>query len=284
MISTGACLDAIERLRRGIAEADAVVVGAGSGLSTASGMTYSGERFERNFADFIGRYGYRDMYTAGFYSYPTPEEFWAYWSRHIHLNRYAQDAGPAYRRLRALMSGKDCFVITTNVDHCFQKAGFDVSRLFFTQGDYGLWQCARPCHQETYDNEAPVRRMVAEQRNMRIPSELVPRCPRCGGPMANNLRSDDTFVEDEAWHLAAGRYRDFLRKHEGARVLFLELGVGWNTPGIIKYPFQRMAVRNERAVYACVNLGEAAAPRELEGRSILVDGDIGEVLRELEEA
>ena len=284
MISTGACLDAIERLRRGIAEADAVVVGAGSGLSTASGMTYSGERFESNFADFIGRYGYRDMYTAGFYPYPTPEEFWAYWSRHIHLNRYAQDAGPAYRRLRDLMSGKDCFVITTNVDHCFQKAGFDVSRLFFTQGDYGLWQCARPCHQETYDNEAPVRRMVAEQRNMRIPSELVPRCPRCGGPMANNLRIDDTFVEDEAWHLAAGRYRDFLRGHEGARVLFLELGVGWNTPGIIKYPFQRMAAGNERAVYACVNLGEAVAPRELEGCSILVDGDIGEVLRELEEA
>ena len=284
MTSTGACSDAIERLRRGIAEADAVVVGAGSGLSTASGLTYSGERFESNFADFIGRYGYRDMYTAGFYPYPTPEEFWAYWSRHIHLNRYAQDAGPAYRRLRALMSGKDCFVITTNVDHCFQKAGFDELRLFCTQGDYGLWQCAKPCHQRTYDNEAPVRRMVAEQRDMRIPTELIPRCPRCGGPMANNLRSDDTFVEDEAWHLAAGRYRDFLRGHEGARLLFLELGVGWNTPGIIKYPFRRMAAGNERAVYACVNLGEAAAPRELEGRSILVDGDIGEVLRELEEA
>ena len=284
MISTGACLDAIERLRREISGADAVVVGAGSGLSAASGLTYSGERFEKNFADFIGRYGYRDMYTAGFYPYPTPEEFWAYWSRHIHLNRYAQDAGPAYRRLRNLMGGKDCFVITTNVDHCFQKAGFDALRLFCTQGDYGLWQCARPCHQETYDNEAPVQRMVSEQRDMRIPTELIPRCPRCGGPMANNLRCDDTFVEDEAWRLAAGRYADFLRKHEGARILFLELGVGWNTPGIIKYPFRRMSTRNERAVYACVNLGEADAPRELEGRAILVDGDIGEVLRNLEEA
>lgn len=284
MISTGACLDAIERLRREISGADAVVVGAGSGLSAASGLTYSGERFEKNFADFIGRYGYRDMYTAGFYPYPTPEEFWAYWSRHIHLNRYAQDAGPAYRRLRNLMGGKDCFVITTNVDHCFQKAGFDALRLFCTQGDYGLWQCARPCHQETYDNEAPVQRMVSEQRDMRIPTELIPRCPRCGGPMANNLRCDDTFVEDEAWHFAAGRYADFLRKHEGARVLFLELGVGWNTPGIIKYPFRRMSTRNERAVYACVNLGEADAPRELEGRAILVDGDIGEVLRNIEEA
>lgn len=284
MRSIDACSDAIERLRRGIAEADAVVVGAGSGLSTASGTTYSGERFERNFADFIGRYGYRDMYTAGFYPYPTREEYWAYWSRHIHLNRYARDAGPAYRRLRRLMGDKDGFVITTNVDHCFQKAGFDALRLFCTQGDYGLWQCARPCHQETYDNEAPVRRMVLEQRNMRIPSELLPRCPRCGGPMANNLRIDDAFVEDEAWHLAAGRYADFLREHEGARVLFLELGVGWNTPGIIKYPFWRMAVKNERAVYACVNLGEVTAPRELEGRAILIDGDIGEVLSDLDGA
>lgn len=281
MRSIDACSDAVERLRRELAEADAVVVGAGSGLSTASGLTYSGERFERHFADFIGRYGYRDMYTAGFYPYPTPEEYWAYWSRYIHLNRYAQDAGPAYHRLRDLMSGKDGFVITTNVDHCFQKAGFDALRLFCTQGDFGLWQCAKPCHQKTYDNEATVRRMVLEQRDMRIPSELIPRCPRCGGPMANNLRSDDTFVEDEAWHLAAGRYTDFLREHEGARLLFLELGVGWNTPGIIKYPFQRMAARNERAVYACVNLGNATAPRELEGRAILIDGDIGEVLNDL---
>lgn len=281
MRSIDACSDAIERLRREIAEADAVVVGAGSGLSTASGLTYSGERFERHFADFIGRYGYRDMYTAGFYPYPTPEEYWAYWSRYIHLNRYAQDAGPSYHRLRDLVDGKDAFVITTNVDHCFQKAGFDALRLFCTQGDYGLWQCAKPCHQKTYDNEATVRRMVAEQKDMRIPSELIPRCPRCGGPVANNLRSDDTFVEDEAWHLAAGRYTDFLREHEGARLLFLELGVGWNTPGIIKYPFQRMAARNERAVYACVNLGNATAPRELEGRAILIDGDIGEVLNDL---
>ena len=284
MRSTGACSDAVERLRREITEADAVVVGAGSGLSTASGLTYSGERFERNFADFIGRYGYRDMYTAGFHPYSTREEYWAYWSRHIHLNRYARDAGPAYRRLRRLMGDKDGFVITTNVDHCFQKAGFDALRLFCTQGDYGLWQCAKPCHQKTYDNEALVRRMVAEQRDMRIPTELVPRCPRCGGPMANNLRIDDAFVEDEAWHLAAGRYADFLREHEGARVLFLALGVGWNTPGIIKYPFWRMAVKNERAVYACVNLGEVTAPRELEGRAILIDGDIGEVLSDLDGA
>ncbi len=281
MRSTAAYSESIERLRQELEEADAVVVGAGSGLSTASGLTYSGERFESNFADFIAKYGYSDMYTAGFYPYPTPEEFWAYWSRHIHLNRYAQDAGPAYRELRNLTDGKDGFVITTNVDHCFQKAGFDLLRLFYTQGDYGRWQCAKPCRQETYDNEAPVRRMVAEQRAMRIPTELVPRCPRCGGPMTNHLRVDDTFVEDAAWHRASGRYADFLRAREGARVLFLELGVGGNTPGIIKYPFWRMTARNERAVYACINLGEAVAPRELAERAILIDGDILQVLRDL---
>lgn len=280
--STGACSRELDALRRELAQAEAVVVGAGSGLSAASGLTYSGERFESHFADFIARYGYRDMYTAGFHPYPTPEEHWAYWSRHIHLNRYAQDSGPAYRSLRNLMDGKNCFVITTNVDHCFPKAGFDEDRLFCTQGDYGLWQCARPCHEATYGNEEPVSRMVAEQRDMRIPTELVPRCPRCGGPMTNHLRVDDTFVEDAEWHRAAGRYADFLREHEGAHVLFLELGVGENTPGIVKYPFWRMAGRNARAVYACVNRGEAFAPQALEGRAILIDEDIGKVLSDLE--
>lgn len=281
MRSTAGYSESIERLSAELEAADAVVVGAGSGLSTASGLAYSGERFESSFADFIGRYGYRDMYTAGFYPYPTPEEFWAYWSRHIHLNRYAQDAGPAYSKLRSLIDGKDGFVITTNVDHCFQKAGFDALRLFYTQGDYGLWQCAKPCHAETYGNEAPVRRMVAEQRDMRVPTELLPRCPRCGGPMANHLRCDDTFVEDEGWHRAAARYADFLRRHEGARVLFLELGVGGNTPGIIKYPFWRMVARSEKALYACVNQGEAVAPRELAERAILIDADILKVLSDL---
>lgn len=256
-----------------------MVVGAGSGLSAAAGLTYDGPRFRARFADFIAKYHVRDMYSAGFYPYPTPEEFWAYWSRHIYCNRYGQPVGGPYRDLLELVGAKDYFVLTTNVDHCFQRAGFEKARLFYTQGDYGLWQCAKPCHQKTYDNEAAVRRMVAGQRDMRVPSELIPRCPVCGGPMSMNLRCDETFVQDEGWYAAAGRCRDFLEDHAGARVLFLELGVGGNTPAIIKYPFWKMTIEDPNAVYACVNLGEAAAPREIAGRSICVDLDIGEALQ-----
>ncbi len=255
-----------------------MVIGAGAGLSAAAGFTYSGPRFTENFSDFIKAYGIRDMYSGGFYPFETPEEYWAWWSRHIFLNRYVDPPKPVYRDLLALVRNRDYFVLTTNVDHCFQKAGFDKHRLFYTQGDYGLWQCSLPCHQATCDNEEIVRRMVAEQRDMRVPTELVPRCPVCGRPMVPNLRCDDAFVQDAGWHAAAERYAAFLRRHEGLRVLYLELGVGTNTPVIIKYPFWRMTARNPNAVYACVNQGEAYAPREIGARSVCVDGDIAEVL------
>ena len=269
------------RLRSALEEADAVVVGAGAGLSTAAGLTYAGERFERLFGDFIARYGFRDMYSAGFYPYPTLEEHWAYWSRYIWHNRYVDAPKDTYAVLRRLLADKDFFVLTTNVDHQFQRAGFPKGRLFYTQGDYGLWQCSEPCHNATYDNFDTVRRMVKEQRDMRVPAELVPRCPRCGKPMAMNLRADDTFVEDAGWHEAAARYRDFLDSHATGRVLYLELGVGGNTPVIIKYPFWRRVYENPRATYACVNLGEAYAHPAIAGRSILLDADIDRVLRDL---
>lgn len=272
---------AVERLKRELDEASAVLIGAGSGLSAATGHTYSGERFEKNFADFIAKYHYRDMYSAGFHPYPTPEEYWAYWSRHIYLNRYAQDSGPVYSNLLELMDGKDYFAITTNVDHSFQKAGYDKQRLFYTQGDYGLWQCGEPCHKETYDNENVILRMVAEQHDMRIPSELIPYCPKCGRPMTNNLRCDDSFVEDAGWHLAAKRYEYFIHSHENLHILFLELGVGGNTPGIIKYPFWKMTYQNKKAVYACINLGEAFAPLEIEQQSVCINADIRDVLSDL---
>ena len=268
----------MKKLRRELEAADAVVVGAGAGLSTSAGFTYSGERFRRLFPDFIEKYHFSDMYSGGFYPFETLEEHWAYWSRYILCNRYTDAPKPVYQKLLALVENKDYFVLTTNVDHQFQKAGFDKERLFYTQGDYGLWQCGKPCCQKTYDNEETVRRMVEEQREMRVPAELVPRCPVCGRPMTMNLRSDNTFVEDEGWHRAAERYSEFLRRCEGMRVMFLELGVGANTPGIIKYPFWRMTYQNPRAVYVCVNLGEAFAPLEIKDRSICVDGDIGEVL------
>ena len=271
----------IEKLKEAIKKADTILIGAGAGLSTSAGFTYSGQRFEQYFADFAAKYGFQDMYSGGFYPYETPEEHWAYWSRYIQINRYENPPKPVYDTLLKLVDGKDYFVLTTNVDHCFQKAGFDKKRLFYTQGDYGLWQCSQPCHAKTYDNEETVRRMAAEQKDMKVPSELVPRCPVCGKPMTMNLRADDTFVEDAGWHAAAGRYAEFLRRHEGMGMLFLELGVGYNTPGIIKYPFWQMTARNAKAVYACINVGQAACPAEISKQAICIDGDIGTVIKTL---
>ncbi len=270
-----------DKLREALDKADAVVVGAGAGLSTSAGFTYDGERFERHFSDFAAKYGFHDMYSGGFYPYATRSEFWAYWSRNILVNRYMDPPKPVYDDLLALVESKDYFVLTTNVDHCFQKAGFDKERLFYTQGDYGLFQCSQPCCRETHDNEAAVRRMVAEQKDLRVPSELLPRCPHCGKPMTTNLRCDDSFVEDAGWHAAAGRYADFLRRHQKGRVLFLELGVGYNTPGIIKYPFWQMTAQNPQATYACLNKGQAACPSEITKQAICIDGDIGATLSAL---
>lgn len=258
------------------------MIGAGAGLSASAGFTYTGERFYANFQDFADRYGFADMYAGGFYPYSTPQEYWAYWSRYVYINRYRDLPGPVYDALLRLAEGMDYFVLTTNVDHCFQRAGFDKRRLFYMQGDYGLFQCGEPCCQKTYDNEDVIRQMVADQRGMRVPEALIPHCPACGRPMSMNLRADDTFVEDEGWHAARARYEEFLRQRRGAKVLFLDLGTGGNTPGIIKYPFWRMSGRWKDAAYACVNLGEAFAPEEIGSGSICVDGDIGEVLRQLE--
>ena len=271
----------IDRLRAALAAADAVVIGAGAGLSAAAGFSYAGERFERYFADFAAKYGIRDMYSGGFYPFPSPEEFWAYWSRYILINRYQDAPKPVYETLLSLVGGKDYFVLTTNVDHCFQKTGFDKKRLFYTQGDYGLFQCSEPCCQETFENEAAIREMAARQENLRIPTELLPVCPHCGRPLTTNLRCDDRFVQDEGWYAAAERYENFLRTRAVQRVLFLELGVGYNTPGIIKYPFWRMTAGNPRAVYACLNAGDAYAPDAIKDRSICIDGDLADILAQL---
>ncbi|HJB28808.1 MAG TPA: Sir2 silent information regulator family NAD-dependent deacetylase [Candidatus Blautia faecavium] len=278
---TGNYWEQTEKLKQEIETADAIVIGAGAGLSASAGMSYSGERFEKNFADFYEKYGIQDMYSGGFYPYDTLEEYWAWWSRHILINRYEAGVGKPYCDLLKFVKDKDYFVLTTNVDHQFQLAGFDKKRLFYTQGDYGLWQCSKPCHQKTYDNEQAVRRMAAEQRDMKIPTELIPRCPVCGAPMTMNLRVDTSFVEDDGWHAASERYSDFIHKHETAHVLFLELGVGLNTPGIIKYPFWQLTYQNLKATYVCINFGEASAPREIANRSICIDADIGEMLNKL---
>ena len=277
--STKSCSEQIEQLKTALRDCDAVVVGAGAGLSTSAGFVYTGERFEKNFSDFAEKYGFRDMYSGGFYPFATPEEHWAYWSRYIYINRYMDAPKPIYDDLLKLVADKDYFVITTNVDHCFQKAGFDKKRLFYTQGDYGLFQCSEPCCQETFDNEVVIRQMMERQENIKIPSELLPVCPHCGKPMTMNLRSDDKFVEDEGWHRAAERYENFLRTRDGQKILFLELGVGYNTPVIIKYPFWQMTVRNPNATYACINQEQAFAPEEIANRTIVVNDDIGKILR-----
>ena len=271
----------IEKLRYELASADAVIIGAGAGLSTAAGFAYSGERFEKYFADFIAKYGFRNMYEGGFYHFESLEEFWAYWSRYICINRFADVDNGTYRRLFELVRDRDYFVITTNVDHRFQKAGFDKQRLFYTQGDYGLFQCSKPCCRETWDNEAAIVKMLDSQKNMRIPTALIPRCPRCGRPVTMNLRCDDGFVEDSGWHKAAQRYTSYLHSHKGQRILFLELGVGMNTPSIIKFPFQRMTRQGPNAFYVCLNYGEACAPRDIEERSLCIDADIADILAEL---
>jgi len=273
--------DELDRLKKEIASADCIIIGAGAGLSTAAGFTYSGERFEKFFSDFEAKYGFHDMYSGGFFPFETQEEMWAYWSRFIWCNRYMDIDNGTYKTLFELMKDKDYFVISTNVDHQFQKAGFDKEKLFYTQGDYGLFQCSEPCHDQTYDNEAMVKDMIEFQEDMKIPTELIPKCPKCGKPMTMNLRSDDKFVEDEGWHRAAERYDDFLRKHEGQHILFLELGVGYNTPVIIKYPFWKMTAKNPNAVYACLNFGEAYAPDEIAGQSICIDRDIHKIILNL---
>ena len=296
--STGSCLDNIEKLKKALKEADAVVIGAGAGLSTSAGFTYSGERFRKYFSDFEEEYGFHDMYSGGFHVMQLePEVSWAYWARNIYINRYMDAPKPVYKRIMELVKDKDHFVITTNVDHCFQKAGADKERLFYTQGDYGLFQSVNPEIMKTYDNEEWVMKAMEAQGfvkddagdlqipdsgiiQMRIPSELIPKCPDDGSDVCMNLRADDSFVEDEGWHQAAERYENFLDTRKG-KILFLELGVGYNTPGIIKYPFWKMTAKNPEAVYACINYGEAVCPDEITEQSICIDGDIGTVIEDL---
>lgn len=273
----------IDKLKKALDDCDAVVIGAGAGLSAAAGFAYSGERFDKYFSDFKVKYGFDDMYYGGFYPYKTPEEFWAYWSRYIYINRYMDIPSDLYSKLYDLVKEKDYFVITTNVDHCFQKAGFDKKRLFYTQGDYGLFQCSEPCCQETFDNAEMIKAMYEQQKNMRIPSDLIPKCPYCGKMLTTNLRCDDKFVQDDGWYRASEMYNDFIRRHKDLKILYFEIGVGYNTPVIIKYPFRQMTAQNPKATYVCINKGEAVCTQEIEHQSICMDNDIAGVIQSLTE-
>lgn len=271
----------IKKLAQKIKDCDAIVIGAGAGLSTSAGFIYTGERFERYFSDFIKQYHINDMYTGGFYPYQTLEEYWAYWSRYVYYNRYVQPPQNTYQLLYQLVKDKDYFVLTTNVDHQFQNASFDKQRLFYTQGDYGLWQCSKPCHQQTYNNEEIIKQMVSQQDHMKIPSSLIPYCPQCSAPMIMNLRCDETFVQDAGWYQAQSRYKEFINKHQNKHIIYLELGVGNNTPVIIKYPFWNEVYKNPLATYVCINNGEIQCPLEISKQSLLIKEDIHEVLKEI---
>ena len=290
--------EAVARLKTEIHTADAVVVGAGAGLSTAAGLTYSGERFEKYFGDFARKFGIRDIYSGGFYPFPDKETLWAWWARHIYYNRYVTPPKPVYRDLLKALENKDYFVITTNVDHQFQRAGFAKDRLFYTQGDYGLFQTVDGKNGRTYGNEEWVMQAMEAQGfgkdengvfqipagrtlRMRIPTELIPKSPDGRADVAMNLRSDDTFVEDEGWHRASAAYSEFLAKCAGKHVLYLEIGVGMNTPVIVKYPFWQMTNDNPKAVYACLNYSEAYCPKQIEAQSVCISGDSGEAIKAL---
>ena len=295
---TGNKEEQVRRLKDTFSSCPVVLIGAGAGLSTSAGLTYSGERFQRYFSDFADQFGIRDMYTGGFYPFPDEETRWAWWARHIYFNRYIKAPKPVYPRLLECMRGKDYFVLTTNVDHQFQLAGFDKRRLFYTQGDYGLFQSVNPKNRKTYDNETWVMRAMAAQGfvmdergmydlpqggklKMRIPADLIPVCPDDGNSVTTNLRADDSFVEDAGWHAAAERYTRFVEAHEKGPILYLELGVGANTPVIIKYPFWKMTMANPEAIYACVNFGEAYCPKQIERQAVCIQDDIGDVLNTL---
>lgn len=278
MTSTNNYSAEIEKIKELIKTADAVLIGAGAGLSTAAGFIYGGKYFLDNFADIHEKYGYTDMYSAGFHNFYSSEEKWGYWARFIYLQRYKEGAKPLYKQLLNLVKDKNYFVLTTNVDHQFQLAGFDKNRLFYTQGDYGLFQCSVPCHNKTYDNEKIVKEMLENLKRGLIPTDLVPKCPVCGKEMTMNLRADDKFVEDEGWHRAAANYSDFIEKNKDKKLLLLELGVGWNTPAVIKYPFMRMAYQFKNARYICINKGENYIPEEIKNKSIVIDDDIATLI------
>lgn len=292
---TGNKEEQVRRLNDTFSSCPVILIGAGAGLSTSAGLTYSGERFQRYFSDFAEQFGIRDMYTGGFYPFPDEETRWAWWARHIYFNRYIKAPKPVYNRLLKLMRDKNYFVLTTNVDHQFQLAGFDKRRLFYTQGDYGLFQSVNPKNRKTYDNEAWVMRAMEAQGfirdergvfdlphdgklKMRIPTDCIPTCPDDGTPITMNLRADDSFVEDAGWHAAAERYAHFVGTHVKGPILYLELGVGANTPVIIKFPFWKMTMANPEAIYACVNFGEAYCPKQIERQAVCIQDDIGDVL------
>ncbi|MCI8508515.1 MAG: Sir2 silent information regulator family NAD-dependent deacetylase [Lachnospiraceae bacterium] len=267
-----------------IKASDMVLIGAGAGASAAAGLTYSGKRFTVNFSEFIEKYGFAnmpDMYAAGFYPFPTEEAKWGYWSKHSMINRFLPPALPLYQMLYQMVQGKEHFVLTTNVDHQFQKAGFADENIFATQGDYGMIQCEKGCHAKTYDAEELFRQMEQARHDCVIPSYMIPKCPVCGGNMAMHLRCDQYFVEDKHWHEAAARYEAFLERMADQKTVLLELGVGFNTPAIIRFPFEKMMREYHHFSLIRLNLKEAFIPKSVKERAVGINMDMEQVIAHL---
>ncbi|MBE6489409.1 MAG: Sir2 silent information regulator family NAD-dependent deacetylase [Methanobrevibacter sp.] len=268
----------LDKAYEAIDNADYILVGAGAGLSTAAGIEYTGKRFERYFKDFIEEYNFTDMYSSGFYPFETSEEKWAYWALHIFANRYDVGKTEVYQKLLKLIEDKDYFILTTNVESQFWINGFDDERIFATQGDYGLLQCSVPCHDKLYPNKNQVFEWVEKTRDFKIPTELIPKCPVCGAEMDLNLRKDNLFVEDEKWHQMNKRYSDYLNHvDENKNIVFLELGVGFNTPGIIRYPFEQMTYSYPNTTLIRLNKDYPQPIPENKDKTIGFDEEISEI-------
>ena len=270
-----------EQLAALIQESDAIVVGIGAGMSAADGFLYIGERFEHAFPDFIEKYQLLDMLQASLYDFEDWEEYWAFQSRFVALNYLDQPLGASYVYLRELLAQKPHHIITTNADNAFAIAGYDSNNVFHIQGEYALWQCSNHCHQQTYRDDAKIRQMIAEQTNMRIPSELIPRCPKCNAPFEINKRNEEKgMVEDADFHAQAKRYHAFLDAHSKGKVLYLEIGVGHTTPQFIKHPFQQRVAENPDALFVTLNHKHYRIPLAIRPQTVQFTGHIAELIQQ----
>lgn len=273
----------ILQAKQAIKQADYIIIGAGSGLSTAAGLLYSGEKFEKDFREFIEKYHFDNLYSASFYEFKTQEEKWAFFAKMIKLNRYNEKPLKLYQELYEIVKNKEYFVLSTNVDGQFYNSGFDKDKIFEVQGDYSYLQCENACHNKLYNNKELVEKWLRNTKNCKIPSDLVMKCPVCGGNMDMNLRKDANFVQDKNWYRQSEKYEDFLSRSKGKNVVLLEIGVGFNTPGIIRFPFERMTAISEKTTLIRINKDYPNPMLEIKNKTISFDEDTNKIIEDLKE-
>ncbi|GAB6393686.1 MAG: NAD-dependent protein deacetylase SIR2 family [Treponematales bacterium] len=282
--------DSIRQASRVIQNTDCVLAGVGAGMTAAGGLCYADTALaEKWYPEYVAL-GKKSILEIMSDFWPTTindhnaAAFWGFWVRHIYHLRYEPDALPPYRALFSIIGGREHFICSTNVDGQLEKAGFDRKKIFAPQGDYALLQCRKPCSQRVFDNKSMIETCLA---NMASPFEIreadIPRCPVCGDFLIPNLRCDARFVE--APHLWNTRqYEAFIQDARGKRLVLLELGVGFNTPGIIRFPFESITAQFARAILIRVNLSDAAVPEEIQEKSIVIQDDIAAVLNRLQQS